>query len=250
MKKFDAIAFDLDSTLVTIEGLDWLAHHKGVAGDVVQLTEASMNGEIPVEMAFEKKMALIAPSHDDVSRLGKMYVQSFVADAKEVIAALQYLGKEVWIVTGNFNPAPQIAAEFLHIPPEHVINNTMLFDGEKRYAGYVKTHPLARNGGKAAMVKEYIKKDGKRVAFVGDAITDLETKPFVDLFIGFGGVAERKAVKEAADVFITAPTLKPLLDIVLTDREKSMLQSSSARTLLLQNENSYITRNEWKTDKQ
>jgi phosphoserine phosphatase len=48
---------------------------------------------------------------------------------------------------------------------------------------------------------------------VGDGVTDLETKPVVDLFIGFGGVHVRPRVKENAPVFVTdfASVLKHLM---------------------------------------
>mgnify|MGYP002051047281 CR=1 FL=1 len=37
---------------------------------------------------------------------------------------------------------------------------------------------------------------------VGDGGTDLEAKPSADAFIGFGGVAERGAVRDGADWFV------------------------------------------------
>ena len=41
------------------------------------------------------------------------------------------------------------------------------------------------------------------VVMVGDGVSDLESKPEVDLFIGFGGVVARKAVQDGADAWIT-----------------------------------------------
>ena len=42
-----------------------------------------------------------------------------------------------------------------------------------------------------------------KAAFVGDGVSDLEAKPAVDLFIGFGGVVVRPRVKENADLYVT-----------------------------------------------
>ena len=42
-----------------------------------------------------------------------------------------------------------------------------------------------------------------KAAFIGDGASDLEAKPAVDLFIGFGGVHMRPRVRENADVFVT-----------------------------------------------
>ena len=38
---------------------------------------------------------------------------------------------------------------------------------------------------------------------IGDGASDLEAKPAVDLFIGFGGVHIRPLVRDNADVFVT-----------------------------------------------
>jgi phosphoserine phosphatase len=53
---------------------------------------------------------------------------------------------------------------------------------------------------------------GKAI-FIGDGVSDLETKPAVDLFVGFGGVHTRVRVRENADVFIA--DLRDLPAIVL-----------------------------------
>jgi len=44
----------------------------------------------------------------------------------------------------------------------------------------------------------------ERVIMMGDGISDLEAKPEVDLFIGFGGVVARKPVQEGAGAWITS----------------------------------------------
>jgi phosphoserine phosphatase len=55
---------------------------------------------------------------------------------------------------------------------------------------------------------------------VGDGITDLEAKPEVDLFIGYGGVEDRAAVRAGSPVFIRCESLAPVLAICLADEEK------------------------------
>ena len=56
---------------------------------------------------------------------------------------------------------------------------------------------------------------GRKIAFVGDSVTDLATQPVVTTFIGFGGVVTRKKVKEEAEFFIKAKSLEPLLWLVV-----------------------------------
>ena len=75
--------------------------------------------------------------------------------------------------------------------------------------------------------------DQRPLLFVGDGITDLEAKDVVDLFVGFGGVARRKAVQENADAYISENSLLPVLDIGLTPEEKQTLaQDQRFRHLL------------------
>ena len=49
---------------------------------------------------------------------------------------------------------------------------------------------------------------------VGDGVSDLEAKPVVDLFIGFGGVGVRERVRAEADVYIEEPRLGSIVKIL------------------------------------
>ena len=53
---------DCDSTLSTIEGIDELARAKGdeVFAQVVELTNAAMNGEVPISEVFPRRMRMIS----------------------------------------------------------------------------------------------------------------------------------------------------------------------------------------------
>ena len=53
MKSYNSIVFDLDSTLVSIEGLDWLANRVGKLNVLSKLTKLSMEGEIDFQEASE-----------------------------------------------------------------------------------------------------------------------------------------------------------------------------------------------------
>ncbi len=212
-KPFDVVVFDLDSTLVAIEGLDWLAAHKHREQDVVSLTKKSMDGQMDFREAMRRKMAILSPSEEDMKRLGEAYGDHIVPGAREVIEALHAQGKEVWIVTGNFEPAVGMIAAKLGIPAQRVVCNHLYFDSQKHYAGFDQDNPLAGNGGKALVLKHTLGRD-KRIVFVGDGMTDLEVKDHVSLFVGFGGVAEREMVKRKADCYISSFSLIPLLSII------------------------------------
>ncbi len=212
--EFEAIVFDVDSTLVDIEGLDWLARHKGCADSVVALTKRSMDGQMDFGEAMKQKMAILAPSQAELEKLGAAYCDHVVAGAREVINEIHHQGKEVWILTGNFDVAVHILAHHLGIPRDRVICNHVYFDEQGAYAGFDQRHPLAKNGGKAIEIQKVLDEKGKRIAFIGDGITDLDVQPYVDLFVGFGGVVTRDIIKKKADAYISTPNLLELLPIL------------------------------------
>ncbi len=230
MKSYNAVVFDLDSTLVRIEGLDWLANRLGKLDSLAKLTQLSMDGKINFQEAMKIKMSTMSPSVKDLQALGRAYSKSLVEDAKEVIQAFQLSGKEVWILTGNFQPAVESAANALGIPQEKIICNEIYFDSEGKYRGFNIKHPLSSNGGKAKMLKKYLPKSG--IVFVGDGYTDLEIQKEVDLFVGYGGVIERRRVKRDSKVYITCESISPLLEFVLLSEEKQVLRRKGFEKLL------------------
>src|SRR5207302_1987279 len=95
--------------------------------------------------------------------------------------------------------------------PERAIHAVSLtFEGDA-YAGFDRRSSLTRPGGKELVVRQVRARSHGKAAFVGDGVSDLETKPAVDLFIGFGGVAIRPRVRDQADVYVTEPRLSAVI---------------------------------------
>jgi phosphoserine phosphatase len=206
------VFFDVDSTLVTIEGIDVLA-----AGnpEIVRLTDAAMNGEIPLDQVYGKRLEIIRPTRADVDALGQRYVASLVDGVEETIAALQGAGVDVHLVTAGIAQAIAPLAAHLNIAPRAVHAVPLQFDTDGAYTGFDQRSLLTRAGGKELIVRSVLARAKGRSAFVGDGITDLETRSAVDLFIGFGGVCRRDRVKEGARVFVEEPTLRAVLPYLL-----------------------------------
>ena len=101
MKKIDIIIFDVDSTLVTIEGLDWLAEKKGRKSEVSRFTKRSMEGLMGFRDAMERKMKIISPTRRDLAALGEKYCWSLTPGAEDIVRLLHKLGKQVWLLTGT-----------------------------------------------------------------------------------------------------------------------------------------------------
>ena len=212
--KYRFVFFDVDSTLVTIEGIDVLA-----AGNpqIVRLTESAMNGEIPLDEVYARRLDIIRPTLAQVEALGERYVASTVAGATETIAALRTAGADIHLVTAGIEQAILPLAGHLGIAPRAVHAVRLLFDADGRYIDFDRRSFLTRSGGKELVVRSVMARSKGKSAFIGDGVTDLETKPAVDLFIGFGGVFARPVVKENATVWIGEPTLTAILPYLLEE---------------------------------
>jgi len=210
--KFRFVFFDVDSTLVTIEGIDVLARGNP---EIVRLTEAAMNGEIPLDAVYAKRLDIIRPTRADVDALGKRYVESLVDGAEETIATLQGAGVDVHLVTAGIAQAIAPLAAKLNITPRAVHAVALEFDASGDYVDFDRRSLLTRPGGKELVVRSILTRSKGKAAFVGDGVSDLETKDVVDLFIGFGGVAVRERVRNEAHEFVEEPTLRAVLPYLL-----------------------------------
>lgn len=216
---YDLVIFDCDSTLCSIEGVDELARGRGIGAEVSTLTGAAMEGRIPIEDIYAKRLALIRPGRDAIAWLARRYVSSLVDGADQAVSILRAAGKQVHIVSGGFLPAIQQVAEVLSIPRENAHAVALRFNGNGDYDGFDESSPLARSGGKAIVAAGLIQRFGAAVA-VGDGITDLEMKAAGATFVGFGGVAVRDRVRREADHYVDEPSLLAVLPLLLTPEEQ------------------------------
>ena len=212
MSGIRVVFFAVDSTLAAIEGIDELAAGNA---EIAALTEAAMNGEVRMEAVYARRLEIIRPSRARIDELGRLYVERMIPDAPEVIAALQAAGVEIVVVSAGIRQAILPLAERLGIPARAVHAVELVFDGEGRYVDFDRRSPLTRSGGKETVVMNVRSRTKGRAAFVGDGVTDLEARPAVNLFIGFGGVKARDQVRAGADVFVEEPRLTPVLAHIL-----------------------------------
>jgi phosphoserine phosphatase len=194
---------DCDSTLSSIEGIDELGRARGeeVFGQVVALTEAAMNGEIPISEVFPRRMEMIRPDRSLCDAIAARYVETQVPGVAELIQELKEEGWLPVILSGGFAPLIQPLADKLGVA--HVEAVPLYFHEDGTYRGYGTDYPTTRNLGKNEVIREWKKALlPARVVMVGDGVSDLETKPDVDLFIGFGGVVARPVVERSADYWV------------------------------------------------
>ncbi|HEU4888755.1 MAG TPA: HAD-IB family phosphatase [Thermoanaerobaculia bacterium] len=210
--KYRFIFFDVDSTLVTIEGIDVLADGNP---EIVRLTDAAMNGEVPLDEVYARRLEIIRPSRAAVEALGQRYIESLVPGAEETIATLQDAGADVHLVTAGITQAIAPLAEKLNIAARAVHAVSLQFDDDGHYRDFDRRSLLTRNSGKELVVHAILARAKGRSAFIGDGVSDLETKPVVSLFIGFGGVHTRTRVKENAEVYVSEPSMTAVLPYLI-----------------------------------
>jgi phosphoserine phosphatase len=210
--RYRFIFFDVDSTLVTIEGIDVLADGNP---EIVRLTDAAMNGEIALDEVYGRRLEIIRPTRAAVEALGQRYVASLVDGAEETIRTLRDAGADIHLVTAGIAQAIAPLAEELGIPARAVHAVPLQFDDDGSYRDFDRRSLLTRTGGKELVVHAILARSKGRSAFIGDGVSDLETKPAVTAFIGFGGVHLRQRVKENAEVYVSEPTLTAVLPYLL-----------------------------------
>lgn len=212
---YEIVLFDGESTLTTIEGPNELASQNGVWEKVSEITTLAMNGHIGFGIALSERWNSIRPTRKQLEALGQRYIENLVPDAKAVVEALRFLGKKVCLVSGGIDIPINILGAHLGIPPANIAANTLRFDRDGNYQGVDCSNPLSRDRGKQEVTKKF--SGGKRAVFVGDAVTDLEAG--ADLFIGFGGVSVRPAVRERSIIYLQTATLAPVLALTTTPGE-------------------------------
>ena len=195
---------DCDSTLSSIEGIDELARFSGsgIFAQVVELTNAAMDGRVPLGDVFGERMKIIRPSREIAGKVSRCYVDNIVPGVEAVIQLAKERGWMPVILSGGF--APLIAPLAQHLGIRHVEAVPLYFNDSGAYSGYGEDYPTTRNMGKNEIIRQWREAMlPERVIMIGDGVSDLETKPDVDVMVGFGGVAEREKVKKGADVWLT-----------------------------------------------
>jgi phosphoserine phosphatase len=102
LSDFGLIAFDMDSTLITIECIDELADFAGKKAEVSAVTESAMRGEIDYRESLRRRLALLAGL--DARVMARVFGERLLLSpgARELLAAAQNAGLRTAILSGGF----------------------------------------------------------------------------------------------------------------------------------------------------
>src|SRR5262249_19099113 len=123
-------------------------------------------------------------------------------------------------------PAVLVLARALGITDADVHAVGVRFDARGAYAGFDADSPLARKGGKSAVLAG-LRRAGERLAFVGDGATDLEAAGEAGPSGAFAGVERRPAVLARARVRVLEPDFRSLVPLLLSADEIATLAASA-----------------------
>ncbi|XP_053679476.1 phosphoserine phosphatase [Anopheles nili] len=211
LKKAHIVCFDVDSTIITEEGIDELAQFCGKGGEVAALTKEAMGGSMTFQEALKRRLDIIKPSQRQIREFLKTHPSTISAGVKELIEQLRKNDTEVFLVSGGFDCLIEPVADALEIPLCNLYANKLFFNYNGSYAAFDTTQPTARSGGKGEAIKmiRSLVAGGsgsgadKVVAMIGDGMTDLEACPPANIFIGYGGNAVREEVQKRATYYVT-----------------------------------------------
>ena len=166
------VVFDMDSTLITQEVIDLLAHSKpDLTQKVSEITNRAMHGEIEFEQAFRDRVALLkdvpASIFDELRS-----VLEVTNGTRELIRALKRMGAKTAVLSGGFLPLTRWLATELGMDYAYA-NEVEIEDG--KLTGKVKGTIVGQQRKHDLLVEIAAKEkiDLSQVVAVGDGANDL-----------------------------------------------------------------------------
>ena len=102
LERVRLVAFDMDSTLITIECIDEIADLHGIKDEVAAITASAMRGEIDFPESLRRRVSLLAGL--PVSALERVYEERLVLShgAERMLEGFAAVGARFLLVSGGF----------------------------------------------------------------------------------------------------------------------------------------------------
>ena len=210
---FSTICFDFDSTITSIEGIDVLADFLQVDG-IEHITNLAMNGQISTREAFEKRIEAISPTRTQLSYLSHIYKSNLMPGAIDLFKVLKFLDKKLIIVSGGFQEAVEPVG--IDLGADETCALQLEFD--ESGSGKLTDSPLSERDGKPKLLQYPGRLSGTSM-FIGDGVTDYETRHVVDKMVPYFGVVNRPFVTESGLEAYGGKNLLGLLGLILSNQE-------------------------------
>ncbi|MDP3539664.1 MAG: phosphoserine phosphatase SerB [Azonexus sp.] len=209
LSDFGLIAFDMDSTLITIECIDELADFAGKKEEVSSVTEAAMRGEIDYRESLRRRLTLLAGL--DARVLARVFSErlSLSPGARNLLEAAQNAGLRTAILSGGFTYFTERLR--IELGFDFATSNELEISGGKltgHVAGDIvdaaaKAHYLCRLRDELGLTRE-------QIITVGDGANDLLMMAESGLSVAYHA---KPATRARADVTINFGGLDALLNL-------------------------------------
>ncbi|HTS21809.1 MAG TPA: phosphoserine phosphatase SerB [Casimicrobiaceae bacterium] len=103
LERVRLVAFDMDSTLITIECIDEIADMQGIKAAVAEVTASAMRGEIDFRQSLQRRVALLAGL--PIGALQRVYDERLALSpgAERMVAGFRQAGARTLLVSGGFS---------------------------------------------------------------------------------------------------------------------------------------------------
>ena len=219
----DVFFLDWDSTLTTIEGIDFLASMNGVGTQVQSITQKCMAKTGLSKADYSKRLDLIKPGKAQIEQLALGYITHLTPGVRDTIQLLHSIGKKIYILSGGIKSAIMPLAEELGIAPAHVLAVDLYFNDAGQYEGFNELSDLIQPHGKNRQIEKVLKAN-ERSLLCGDGFSDWEAKTAVTRFVGYAGVSPKAWVQEHSEFYINHINIVSLLALSLTKAEQINLK--------------------------
>lgn len=207
---FRVAAFDMDSTLISIECIDELAALAGRGAEVAAITEAAMRGEIPdYADSLRRRLALLRGTPE--AALERVWSERLRLNpgAETLVQALQAAGLGLLLVSGGFS----FFTERLRVQLgfERARANVLVVEGGV-LTGEVAGE-IVDAAAKARTLEAFCRERGctlQQAIAIGDGANDLDMMRRAGLSVAFQA---KPRVRAEADVAIDAGGLDRLLEV-------------------------------------
>jgi phosphoserine phosphatase len=197
---------DVDSTLIQGEAIDMLAAKAGVAAEVAELTERTMNGDLDFEDALRARVRLLKGLSESV--LDQVYDELQLAPgARTLVRTLRRLGYRFAIVSGGFTHLTDRLCQDLGI--EYAAANKLeIVDG---FLTGELTGRIIDRAGKAKALRRFAR-DARltidRTVAIGDGANDVDMLEAAGLGIAFNA---KPMVRDSAHTTLNVPYLDAIM---------------------------------------
>jgi phosphoserine phosphatase len=208
---FRLVAFDMDSTVITIECIDELGDAAGRKPEIAAITEAAMRGELDFSESLRRRVALLTGV--DQEALQRVYDEKLRLSpgAERLIAGCKAAGIRLLLVSGGFSFFTERLRDRLGL--DYTLSNTLeLRDG--RITGRL-VGEVVNARAKAERLREVARAIGARreqTLAIGDGANDLPLMAEAGMSVAFRG---KPVARDFADFALDHAGLDGVLNFFL-----------------------------------